>query len=80
MGLTSNQDAFDVNTLLHWVLDVPRPEHGPVTGTEARDAAARLAAAANRKVQAGLTPDNVRTLWPAPSAKRLVYTQEVDGG
>ena len=59
-------EANAVNTLLTWALGRrPNDDGLPAPTTErARDAAVLLAAAANKALMAGWTPDRVRAVWP----------------
>lgn len=60
MSLTVGQ-AADVNTLLRYVLSIPRP--GLDSRSDAQAAAERLADAAHKRLMAGLRPADVTTAW-----------------
>lgn len=58
-------ESNQLTTLLAWLLgEKARPDLPPPPAPVAREAAACLAARANRTLGAGITPDGVRTYWP----------------
>lgn len=57
-------ESNDVNTLLHYVLNLPRVL-GPVAESDTIAAAERLADKAYKALGAGLRSDEVRASWPA---------------
>lgn len=67
MALTTNAEAEAVNRLLEFFLLPPLdPEPGrkPTTDDQARAAATLLAQSANRKLMAGIRPEQVAERWP----------------
>lgn len=58
------REANTVNTLLHWLLGLPRVGDDPVAEDQAREAAAFLAARADTALGAGLTAADVDRHWP----------------
>lgn len=62
MSLTVGQ-ASDVNTLLRYVLGISRPGSGVPGSDEALQAAERLAAAADKRLMAGIRAQDVTATW-----------------
>lgn len=56
-------EANRINILLAWLLELDDGLGESITHEEGRDAACKLADAANRALSAGLTGDQVRALW-----------------
>jgi hypothetical protein len=52
-------EANDINTVLRWAMSKPRPHHGHPSDGEAMESARRLAARANKTLQAGLKPEDI---------------------
>ncbi len=61
------REGNTVNTLLQWLLGVPRAGEEPVSEEQAREAAAFLAARADTVLGAGLTAADVDRHWPGRS-------------
>lgn len=57
-------EANDLNTLLHYVLNLSDALGVTPSDDQARDAAERLADRANKALGAGLTSDTVVAAWP----------------
>jgi hypothetical protein len=71
MAITDNQTAMAVDTLLQFLLPstLPAWRKTPVTAEQARVAAMALADAANKKMGAGVSAEQVQGAWYTDRAR-----------